>query len=107
MSERPRSPRAAGAFAWFTAILLPVGLVPLAWMTALAVDYCQFDCGTLGGLAIDGLIAACILLALIWIWLAIALVRRRVTRWVVVAAAVADLLLLVLGGIAAWTFGAL
>lgn len=107
MSTRPRPSRAAGAFAWFSAILLPIGWVPLAWMTALAAGYCQFDCGTLGGLAIDGLIAACVLLALAWIWLAVAMVRRRVTRPVLAVAIVADLILLTLGGIAAWTFGAL
>jgi hypothetical protein len=107
MSARPRPSRGATAFAWFSAILLPVGLVPLAWMTALAVGYCQFDCGTLGGLAIDGLIAACVLLALAWLWLAVAMVRRRIGWPVLIAAIVADLLLVVLGGIAAWTFGAL
>lgn len=106
MSTRPRPSPAAGVFAWFSAILLPIGLVPLAWMTLLAAGYCQFDCGTLGGLAIDGLIAACILLALAWIWLGIAMVRRRVTRSVLLVALVADLILIVLGGIAAWTFGA-
>ena len=102
----PRSSRAAGTFAWVSAILLPVGLVPLAWMTTLAVGYCEFDCGTLGTLAIDGLIAACLLLLLAWLWLAVALVRRRVTRMVLAFAALADLILIVLGGIAAWTFGA-
>jgi len=107
VSTRPRPSRTAGVFAWFSAILLPVGLVPLAWMTALATLYCQFDCGTLGGLAIDGLIVACVLLTLAWIWLAVTLVRRRVTRPVLAAAIVADLILLVLGAIAAWTFGAL
>ncbi len=107
MSARPRSSRAAGALAWVSAILLPIGLVPLAWMTALAVGYCEFDCGTLGTLAINGLIAACVVLLLVWLWLAAAMVRRRVTRPVLVVAIVADLLLLVLGGIAAWTFGAL
>ena len=105
MSPRPRPSRAAGAFAWFSAFLLPIGLVPLTWMTALAAGYCQFDCGTLGGLAIDGLIAACVLLALAWIWLGVAMVRRRLTRWVLVAAIAADLILIALGGIAAWTFG--
>jgi hypothetical protein len=107
MSVRPRPSRAAGALAWVSAILLPVGLVPLAWMTALAVGYCQFDCGTLGGLAIDGLIAACVMLSLAWLWLAVAMIRRRVTRLVLAAAIGADLILMVLGGIAAWTFGAL
>lgn len=102
-----RSSRAAGAFAWVSAILLPVGLVPLAWMTALATGYCEFDCGTLGTLAINGLIVACVLLLLAWLWLAVAMVRRRVTRAVLAMAIVADLILLVLGGIAAWTFGAL
>jgi hypothetical protein len=106
MSARPRPSRAAGALAWVSAILLPIGLVPLAWMTALATGYCEFDCGTLGTLAINGLIAACVVLLLVWLWLAVAMVRRRVTRIVLVAAIVADLLLLVLGGIAAWTFGA-
>jgi len=103
----PRSSRAIGAFAWISAILLPVGLVPLAWMTALAVGYCEFDCGTLGTLAINGLIAACVLLLLAWLWLAVAMVRRRVTRAVLAMAIVADVILIVLGGIAAWTFGAL
>lgn len=103
----PRSSRAAGAFAWISAILLPVGLVPLAWMTALATGYCGFDCGTLGTLAINGLIAACVLLLLAWLWLTVAMVRRRVTRAALAMAIVADLILLVLGGSAAWTFGAL
>jgi hypothetical protein len=107
MTARLGPSRTAGVLAWISAILLPVGLVPLAWMTALAVDYCQFDCGTLGGLAIDGLIAACVLLALVWIWLAVAMIRRRVTRAVLAVAIIADLILLVLGAIAAWTFGAL
>lgn len=107
MSVGPRPSRPARIFAWCSAILLPVGWVPLAWMTALAVGYCQFDCGTLGGLAIDGLIAACALIAIVWLWLAVAMVRRRVGWIVVVATIVADLLLLVLGAIAAWTFGAL
>ncbi|MGN6818005.1 MAG: hypothetical protein ACTHJR_04980 [Sphingomonas sp.] len=107
MSARPRPSRAAGALAWFSAILLPVGLVPLTWMTALAVNYCQFDCGRLGGLAIDGLIGACGLLTLAWLWLAVAMVRRRMTRLVLAAAVLADLILLTLGGIAAWTFGLL
>jgi hypothetical protein len=102
-----RSSRAAGAFAWISAILLPVGLVPLAWMTALATGYCALDCGMLGRLAINGLIAACVLLLLAWLWLAVAMVRRQVTRAVLAMAIVADLILLVLGGIAAWTFGAL
>ncbi|MBW8824710.1 MAG: hypothetical protein JF567_10950 [Xanthomonadales bacterium] len=104
MSTRPS--RRAGVLAWISAVLLPIGLVPLAWMTALATGYCEFDCGTLGTLAIDGLIAACVLLLLAWLWLAIAMVRRRVTRAVLVIAIVADLILIVLGGIAAWTFGA-
>jgi hypothetical protein len=104
MSTRPS--RGTGVLAWISAVLLPIGLVPLAWMTALATGYCEFDCGTLGTLAIDGLIAACILLLLAWLWLAIAMVRRRVTRAVLVIAIVADLILIVLGGIAAWTFGA-
>jgi hypothetical protein len=107
MTSRPRPSRAAAAFAWISAVFLPVGLVPLAWMTALAVGYCQFDCGTLGGLAIDGLIGACVLLLLAWLWLAVAMIRRRVSRLALTVAAVADLILLVLGAIAAWTFGAL
>jgi hypothetical protein len=102
-----RHSRIAGALAWISAILLPIGLVPLAWMTALATGYCEFDCGTLGTLAIDGLIAACIVLLLAWLWLAVAMIRRRVTRLVLAAAVLADLILLILGGIAAWTFGAL
>ena len=106
MSVRPRPSRAAGALAWASAILLPIGLVPLAWMTALAVGYCEFDCGTLGTLAINGLIAACVVLLLVWLWLAVAMVRRRVTRLVLAVSIVADLILLVLGAIAAWTFGA-
>jgi hypothetical protein len=92
--------------AWVSAVLLPIGLVPLAWMTALATGYCEFDCGTLGTLAINGLIAACVLLLLAWLWLAIAMVRRRVTRAILAMAIVADLILIVLGLIAAWTFGA-
>lgn len=107
MSARPPASRPARMFAWISAILLPVGLVPLAWMTALAVGYCEFDCGTLGTLAIDGLIAACVVLSLAWLWLAVSMVRRRVTRAVLAMAIVADILLIVLGGIAAWTFGAL
>jgi len=107
MTTRSPASRAAGLLAWMSAILLPIGLVPLAWMTALAVGYCEFDCGTLGTLAIDGLIAACLLLLLAWLWLAVAMVRRRVTRKVLAIAIVADLILLVLGGIAAWTFGVL
>ncbi|HEX7849425.1 MAG TPA: hypothetical protein VF485_06810 [Sphingomonas sp.] len=106
MSAPPRPARAAGAIAWVSAILLPIGLVPLAWMTALATGYCEFDCGTLGTLAINGLIAACVVLLLVWLWLAVAMVRRRVTRPLLAVAIVADLLLIVLGGIAAWTFGA-
>lgn len=102
-----RPSRIAGALAWISAILIPIGLVPLAWMTALAIGYCEFDCGTLGTLAIDGLIAACVVLLLAWLWLAVAMIRRRVTRLVLAAAVLADLILLILGGIAAWTFGAL
>jgi len=102
-----RPSRIAGALAWISAILLPIGLVPLAWMTALATGYCEFDCGTLGTLAIDGLIVACVVLLLAWLWLAVAMIRRRVTRLVLAAAVLADLILLILGGIAAWTFGAL
>lgn len=98
--------RGAGAIAWISAILLLVGLAPLAWMTALATGYCQFDCGTLGGLAIGSLIAACVLLLVVWIWLVAAMARRRVTRPVLAFAIVADLVLLVLGGIAGWTFTA-
>jgi len=107
MSQRPPASRAASVLAWISAILLPIGLAPLAWMTALAVGYCEFDCGTLGTLAIDGLIAACVLLLLAWLWLAVAMVRRRMTRAVLAMAVIADLILVVLGGIAAWTFGAL
>ena len=107
MTTRSPASRAAGVLAWMSAILLPIGLVPLAWMTALAVGYCEFDCGTLGTLAINGLIAACIVLVFAWLWLAVAMVRRRVTRLVLVVALLADLILLVLGGIAAWTFGVL
>ena len=107
MNARPRPSRAAGALAWVSAILLPIGLVPLSWMTALATGYCEFDCGTLGTLAINGLIAACVMLLLTWLRLAVAMVRRRVTRLVLAVAIVADLILLVLGGIAARTFGAL
>lgn len=106
MTARPRPSRAAGMLAWISAILLPIGLVPLAWMTALAVGYCEFDCGTLGTLAINGLIAACVVLFVVWLWLAVAIIRRRVTRPVLITAIAADLILLVLGGIAAWTFGA-
>ena len=106
MTARPRPSRAAGMLAWISAILLPIGLVPLAWMTALAVGYCEFDCGTLGTLAINGLIAACVVLLVVWLWLAVAIIRRRVTRPVLITAIAADLILLVLGGIAAWTFGA-
>lgn len=93
-------------FAWISAILLPLGLVPLGWMTLLAVGYCEFDCGTLGTLAINGLIAACVVLLLAWIWLVVAMIRRRMTRVVVIVTGIADLLLLVLFGISAWTFGA-
>jgi hypothetical protein len=46
-------------------------------------------------------------LLLVWLWLAVAMVRRRVTRSVLAVAIAADLILIVLGGIAAWTFGAL
>lgn len=106
MSAHPPASRAAGLLAWLSVILLPIGLVPLAWMTALATGYCAFDCGTLGIFAIDGLIAACVLLLLAWLWLAVAMIRRRVTRPTLAMAIVADLILIVLGGIAGWTFGA-
>lgn len=89
---------------WVSVVLIPLGLVPLAWMTLLAAGYCEFDCGTLGTWAINGLIAACVLLLLAWIVLLVAMIRRRVGLWVAVVAGLADLLLLVLLGISAWTF---
>ena len=107
MSGAARVSRTAASLAWISAILLPIGLVPLALLTVQAVNYCEFDCGTLGTLAINGLIAACVILALVWLWLALAMIRRRVNRLVLAAAVLADLILIVLGGIAASTFGLL
>ena len=92
------------ALSWVSVILIPLGLVPLAWMTLLAVGYCEFDCGTLGTLAINGLIAACVVLLLTWLVLLVAMIRRRLGRWIAVMAGFADVLLLVLVGISAWTF---
>ncbi len=92
--------------AWVSVILLPLGLVPLAWMTALATGYCGFDCGPIGTWSINGLIAACVLILLAWLILLVAMIRRCVSRVVLGIALGADILLLVLGGIAGWTFAA-
>lgn len=89
---------------WISIIWIPLGLVPLAWMTLLAAGYCEFDCGTLGTWAINGLIASCVLLLLAWLIVLVAMIRRRVGRRTAIMAGLADLLLLVLVGISLWTF---
>lgn len=93
------------AVAWISAIFLPLGLIPLGWMTMLAVGFCDFDCGAKGTLAINALIAACVLIAIVWLVLLVAMIRRRVVRWIAILAGIADILLLGLLAFTAWSFG--
>ena len=94
------------AIAWGSAIWLPLGLLPLAWMSALAAGFCNSDCGTFETLATYGLIAACVVLLLVWIGLVIGMIRGPLSRGMAIAALAADAALLALFVFAAVTFGA-
>jgi hypothetical protein len=91
--------------AWTSAIFLPLGMAPLAWVTMLGATFCGLDCGTSVTALLGGLIVSFVVLGTVWLWLIVAMIRRRVSNRQLWVALIADLTLLVILAVAGFEFG--